>query len=426
MPASPKPEDSASCPFHDGRTGKFADIPDFQILREHPLNPPGQLNLLRQAKGLSRVRLWDGSETWVASHYDDVREVLGNPAFSTVTHRKGYPFVSAQRRDVLLNGRPNFTFMDAPEHTRFRRMLARMFTVDRFARMRPAIEAIVEARCDALENSPQPADFITTFAHEIPVRVLAELVGIPEEGIALFLHAGKTRFDLSGEAAASHATGEVLWSYLDRLLAEREALADPGENVMGQLITQQLRTGQFQRDELILVINQLLVAGFDTTAASIAIGTLAFMTNPDQFALLKYDPARVEKAVHEVLRYATILQFHASRAAKEDVMIGDQLVREGEGVLALLHAANRDPAVFADPDRFDIERDAAHHMAFSFGIHQCLGQSLARLELQVVFLALARRFPGLRLARPLEEIDFAAHGLAYTPTTMPVFWSTPA
>lgn len=422
MSVSTFTDDVTGCPFHTAARTQDETIPDFQIPRENPLNPPEQIRKLRERKGLSKVRLWDGSETWVATHYDDVREVLGNPAFSTVTSRKGYPFVSAQRRDVLLNGRPNFTFMDAPDHTKFRRMLAKMFTVDRFARMRTAIEQIVNTQCDILENSPQPADFIDKFALEIPVRVLANLVGIPEEGIALFLEAGKNRFDLSGDSATSHASGEVLWSYLDGLLAEREKIEGHGEDVIGRLIVEQLRPGKLTRDEAILVINQLLVAGFDTTAASIAMGTLAFLTHPEQYELLKADSTRIEKAVHEVLRFASILQFHASRAAKEDSVIGDQIVRQGEGVLALLHAANRDPAEFSNPDAFDIERDSAHHLAFSFGIHQCLGQSLARLELQVVFRALAERFPDLRLAQPLEEVEFAVYGLAYTPHALPVTW----
>jgi cytochrome P450 len=422
MSVSTNSNAASACPFPAGTPESEGSIPDFAILREHPLNPPEQIRQLRQNRGLSKVRLWDGSETWLAIHYDDVREVLGNPAFSTVTTRKGYPFVSAQRRDVLLNGRPNFTFMDAPNHTKFRRMLAKMFTVDRFARMRPAIEQIVDTQCDILESRPQPADFIQTFALEVPVRVLANLVGIPEEGIILFLKAGQTRFDLSGDGAISHATGEVLWAYLDGLLAEREQIEEQPEDVIGRLIIDQLRQGKLTRDEAILVINQLLVAGFDTTAANIAMGTVAFLTNPAQFDLLKADPSLVEMAVHEVLRYSSILQFHASRAAREDVVIGDQTVLEGEGVLALLHSANRDPAEFADPDKFDIEREAAHHLAFSFGIHQCLGQSLARLELQIVFQTLADRFPNLSLAQPVEEVDFAVHGLAYTPNSLPVTW----
>jgi cytochrome P450 len=412
----------SACPFHAISEPAKDEVPVFQMLRDHPLHPPAQLNVLRKQRGPSLVRLWDGSTTWVATHYDDVREVLGDPRFSTVTSRPGYPFVSAQRRDILLNGRPNFTFMDPPEHTKFRRMLARMFTVDRFARMRPQIQEIVDRQCDILMAQEKPADFVELFAFEVPVKVLALLVGIPQEGQDLFLQAGKTRFDLGGDPASSHATGEVLWEYLDRLLARTEEAPGDGDDVVTRLVVEQVLPGKLSREEAILVVNQLLVAGFDTTAGTIAMGTLALLENPEQFALLRAEPDRVQTAVHEILRYAAVLQFHASRAATEDVEIGGQLIRAGEGVLALLHAANRDPAEFPDPEVFNIERDAAHHLTFSFGIHQCLGQSLARLELQIAFATLAQKLPNLRLAQPLEDIEFMALGLAYGPRSLLVEW----
>ncbi|KAA9384101.1 cytochrome P450 [Neorhizobium galegae] len=417
MSVTSKPGSAGVCPFHAG--GK---PPPFETLREHPLNPPEQLKLLRQKRGPSKVTLWDGSEAWIATHYEDVREVLGDPRFSTVTTRPGYPFVSRQRRDVLINGRPNFTFFDPPDHTRFRRMLARLFTVERFAQMRPFVQQIVDDLIDSMEKNGAPAPFVENFALEVPVRVLAHLVGIPKEGQELFLQAGKDRFDLGGDPTLSHNSGEALWSYLDNLLAEHERNPGDGDDVITRLVVDQVKPGKFTRDEAILIINQLLVAGFDTTAATIAIGALALLENPEQLAKLKADPSKVENAVHEILRYATILQFHSSRAAKEDVEIGGELIKAGEGVIALLHAANRDPDEFANPDKFDIDRDAAHHVAFSYGIHQCLGQSLARLELQVVFGTLIRRLPNLRLAQRFQDIEFAKHSLAYGPQEFLVAW----
>ncbi|MBT1157159.1 cytochrome P450 [Aminobacter anthyllidis] len=408
---------ASGCPFHAAATA-----PDFAILREHPLHPPEQLKDLRQRPGPTKVRLWDGSETWIATHYEDVREVLADPRFSTVTTRPGYPFVSQQRRDVLVNGRPNFTFMDPPDHTKFRRTMARMFTVERFSRMRPFVQTVVDDLFDAMERKGAPANFVDDFALQVPVRVLAQLVGIPKEGQELFLQAGKDRFDLSGDATLSHGSGEVLWNYLDSLLAENERTPGDGDEVITRLVVDQIATGKFSRDDAILVINQLLVAGFDTTASTITMGTLALLENPDQFAKLKSDQAAVENAVHEILRYASVLQFHSSRVAREDVEVGGKLIKAGEGMLALLHAANRDPAEFPEPDKFDIERHAAHHVAFSYGIHQCLGQSLARLELQVVFSTLAKRFPNLRLVKPLNEIEFAAHSLAYGPHEFQIEW----
>jgi cytochrome P450 len=415
---SPRRETTA-CPYHAMHADEA--VPAFKIEREHPLDPPSQVALLRE-KGLSKVKLWDGSETWLATRYEDVRNILGDTRFSTVTTRPGYPFVSAARKEILINGRPNFTFMDAPEHTKFRRMMARMFTVERFEKLRPYVETVVEGLLDELEQHSAPVDFVAHFSNELPVRILAKLVGIPKEGQEIFLDAGKKRFDLAGNPGLSHDTGEVLWRYLDNLLAEQERNPGTGEEVITKLVVEQIQPGKISRDDAILVINQLLVAGHDTTANTIAIGTLALLRNRHQFELLRRDPSKIGNAVNEILRYATILQFHASRAATEDVQVGGQTIKAGEGVIALLHGANRDASEFNDPDKFDIERDASHHMAFSYGIHQCLGQSLARLELGVVFNSLAKRFPNLRLTQPVHEIDFATFSLAYGPLSFDVEW----
>lgn len=407
----------SACPFHqDGHPDEFC------LRREYPLDPPGQVRQLRAAARISKVRLWDGSEAWVATHYDDVREILGDPRFSTVTSREGYPFVTQQRRDVLLHGRPNFTFMDAPEHTKFRRMLARLFTLERFERLRPFMQETVDLLLDELAAVGPRVDFIEKFAIRLPLRVLSKVVGVPFESEALFIEAASTRVDLGADPALSHRSGEVLWRYLDDLIAERENNTGDGDDVITHLVIEQIRPGKITREEAVLIVNQLLIAGYDNTANAIAMGTLALLQNLDQFDLLCREPALVPAAVNEVLRYATTPQFHASRAAKEDIKVGGQIIRKGEGVIALLHGANRDPVEFADPDRFDIRRDAAHHLSFSYGMHQCLGQSLARLELQLVFKALAERFPSLRLAVPIDEIPFAALGLAYGPTALPVEW----
>ncbi|MBX9451534.1 MAG: cytochrome P450 [Mesorhizobium sp.] len=407
------------CPFSSGAA---PEVEDFSFVRESLLDPPSQVARLRAQRRLSKVRLWDGSTTWLATHYEDVRAILGDPRFSTVTKRDGYPFVTQQRKEVLLSGRPNFTFMDAPEHTRFRRALTPLFTVSRLERMRPAIQQIVDDLLDEMAAAEAPYDLVENFTIRMPIRVLLQVTGVPPESEDLFITAAKERVDLSGEADVSHRSGEVLWSYLDSLLAEREESPGEADDIVTRLILDQVLPGKISREDAVLIVNQLLIAGFDNTANTISLGALALLSSPEQARRLREDPAMIASAVNEILRYSTTPQFHASRAATEDVEVGGQVIRAGEGVLALLHAANRDPAEFPEPDRFDIGREAAHHMTFSYGMHQCLGQSLARLELQIAFLSLLRRFPGLRLSQPVEDLEFHVYGLAYGLHRLPVAW----
>lgn len=410
---------ATSCPFGHGSSHP---IEDFSFHRSKLLDPPEQIARLRATGGIAKVRLWDGSSTWLATRYEDVRAVLGDPRFSTVTSRQGYPFVTEQRKEVLLNGRPNFTFMDAPEHTKFRRAVSRLFTVSRFEAMRPDIQRVVDDLLDDMAAAQMPQDFVEQFALKMPIRVLLKVTGVPAESEELFLRAARERVDLSGDAAISHKSGDLLWDYLDNFLAEREKSPGNEDDIVTRLVLDHVLTGKLTRDDAVLIVNQLLIAGFDNTANTISMGMLALLASPDQMQHLRDDPSKIASAVNEILRFSTTPQFHASRAAIEDVEVGGQLIRAGEGVIALLHGANRDPIEFPNPDRFDIDRDAAHHMTFSFGMHQCLGQSLARLELQVAFQSMLQRFPNVRLAQPLEELEFSVFGLAYGPHKLPLMW----
>jgi cytochrome P450 len=168
----------------------------------------------------------------------------------------------------------------------------------------------------------------------------------------------------------------------------------------------------------------LLIAGHETTANMIALGTLALLEHPEQLAALRDagNPQLVAAAVEELLRYLTIVHFGLRRVALADIEIGDRIIRAGDGVILATVAGNRDEQVFADPDRLDIHRDARRHVAFGFGVHQCLGQPLARVELQVAYGTLYRRIPSLRLAVDREQVPFKDDGLVYGVYELPVTW----
>jgi cytochrome P450 len=212
-----------------------------------------------------------------------------------------------------------------------------------------------------------------------------------------------------------------LFEYLDTLIGEK--LAHPGDDLLSGL-TERITSGELTRPEAAQMGVLMLIAGHETTANMIALGTLALLENPEQLALLRDgdDPELIAGAVEELLRYLNITHNGRRRVALEDIEVAGQLVRKGEGLILANDIANRDPDVFPEPDRLDIQRNARQHVAFGFGVHQCLGQPLARVELQVVYGTLYRRIPTLRLAAALDELPFKHDGSVYGVYELPVTW----
>jgi cytochrome P450 len=215
------------------------------------------------------------------------------------------------------------------------------------------------------------------------------------------------------------AHGE-LTEYLEGVIADK--LAEPADDLLSRLAAEHVTTGELSRREAALTAVLLLIAGHETTANMIALGTLALLEHPDQLAALRDagDPALIAGAVEELLRYLTIVQSGRRRVALQDIEIEGQTIRAGDGIVLAGEAANRDEDAFSDADRLDVRRDARGHLAFGFGVHACLGQPLARVELQIVYGTLYRRLPGLRLAVPLEQIPFKHDSIVYGVYELPV------
>jgi cytochrome P450 len=213
-----------------------------------------------------------------------------------------------------------------------------------------------------------------------------------------------------------------LKDYLGELIDAKQRR--PTDDLLGRLVVDQLQTGALTRPTLISMALLLLVAGHETTANMITLGAFLFLEHPDQLALLRSasSPRVGEQAVEEILRYMTIVQYSPARVATADVEIGGELIRAGEGVFALIESANRDDSVFVDPDAFDITEPRRHHLAFGYGSHQCVGQWLARLELQIALASLFSRAPSLALATPVDEIPFKHDMTVYGAHELWVRW----
>jgi cytochrome P450 len=396
------------------------EIPEFPMPRAAgcPFDPPPAARALQEETPLARVRLWDGSTPWLVTRYADQRALLVDPRVSADITRPGYPSPAP-----LPKGGTGFGFilMDNPEHARLRKMVTAPFTIRRVAAMRPAVQRIVDDLIDDLLAGPKPVDLVEAFALPVPSLVICELLGVPYADHGFFQENSKVIVRRDAKPEERVAGHQALIGYLDRLVGAK--LENPADDLLSG-VAARVAAGELTRVEAAQMGLLLLVAGHETTANMIALGTLALLEHPDQLALLREgdDPALVASAVEELLRYLNITHNGRRRVALEDIEIAGETIRAGEGLIMASDIANRDPEVFPDGDRLELTRDAHRQIAFGFGVHQCLGQPLARLELQVVYGTLYRRIPTLALATGVERIPFKHDGSVYGVYELPVTW----
>jgi len=388
--------------------------------RERPLDPPEVYTRIRRQGAVHPMTYADGHLGWLVTGYAEARAVLADPRFSNRPELAHPPLPSRMRLAESMREQrlpPGFFLrMDAPEHTRYRKLLAGQFTVRRMKQLEPRIEEIAASCLDAMQAAGPPADLVRDFALPIPSLVICELLGVPYEDRTGFQDdsALLIRLETSAEEALA-ALGRVC-AYLDDLIQRKHA--EPADDLLSGLVT----GGELTDEELTGVAVLLLIAGHETTANMLGLGTYALLTNPDQLTALREDPALVDNGVEELLRYLTIVHMGPIRTALEDVELGGRLIEKGDSVTLHLPVVNRDPARFPGGDRLDVTRDAGGHLSFGHGIHQCLGQQLARTEMRIGYAALLRRFPGLRLAVPPEEVPMRSDMSIYGVHRLPVTW----
>ncbi|CAM5586704.1 cytochrome P450 [Streptomyces aurantiogriseus] len=381
------------------------------------LNPPPEYARWREERPLARITLWGDNQPWLVTRHEDARLVLGDPRFSSENFRPGFPGLQPTTPPRT----PGQLFaIDPPDHTRLRRMLIPEFSFRRVEQLRPAIRKLTDELLDGLAVQPQPADLVEHFTLPLPLLVICELLGVPSRDRE-FIHEQAAAFaTVSKGPEAMRAGWAALFGYLRELLDAKARR--PGDDLMSKLATDRVATGEADPAEAAGVLVQLLIAGHETTASMLSLGAVALLRHPDQLAALRADDALVPAAVEELLRHLSVVHIGLRRIATEDVEVGGVTIRAGEGVVIALQAANRDPEVFGHPDELDLTRDAGRHLAFGHGLHHCLGQSLARAELQIALPALFHRFPRLRLTGPAAE-DLAFEGRAvHGVRELPVAW----
>ncbi|MEV4894695.1 cytochrome P450 [Nonomuraea sp. NPDC055795] len=390
----------------------------FPMRRQRPLDPPDEFGVLREQGSVHRMTYPDGHEGWLVTGYGAARAILADNRFSNrmeLQHQAvpSRAAIAEKFKKQMPDSKPPagmFLRMDPPDHTRFRKLLTGQFTVRRMKGLEPRIAEITEERLDAMTA---PADLVEDFALPIPSLVICELLGVPYEDRETFQRDSATLLSFDGEADTLIAAYQDLAGYLYGLIAKKRA--QPDEALLSGLLG-------LEDDELLGVAFLLLIAGHETTANMLGLGTYALLTHPDQLALMRDDPSAVDNGVEELLRYLTIIHAGPIRAALEDVEIEGCQIKAGESVTISLPSANRDSAHFEAPDRLDLTRTTTGHLTFGHGIHQCLGQQLARIEMRIAFPALLRRFPGLRLACAPSEVPMRSDMAIYGVHRLPVTW----
>lgn len=391
-------------------------IAEFPLERPDGIRPPTLLAELRDGPP-RRVRLPYGSEPWLLTRHADVRAALAHPGLSADSRNPGLPRVSP-----LPPGPSQVSFlrMDDPDHGRLRRAVMPEFTHRRIRQLRPHIHRTAERLFGELAQRTPPADFIEAVALPLPALVIGGLLGVPEEDLDFF--GGKcaviaSTVDSPEEIGAAYAS---MSEYLERLVAAKAK--EPGEDLLGRVIQRHVMTGTLNHGELVAVAQLLVAAGLDTTSNMIGLGCAMLLLHTEQFAALRADPSLIPSAVDELLRILTIVQHGTVRVATREVTIGELTLTAGDGVICSLLAADHDESVFPGADNFDIRREAGTHLAFGHGVHQCLGQPLARAELEIVLQLLCERFPHLRGPAEADALHFRDASFVHGLRTLPVTW----
>lgn len=393
----------------------------FPMDRQCPLAPPEEVVQVQAEGAVPRVTIWNGIRPWLFTRFDDVRVVLSDPRFSADKSRPDYPLSSAAALAETAVP-PTLLVMDDPDHSHYRRLVLSEFTVKRSEAARPAIRRMAEGCVDRMLAGPRPADLVQALALQIAFSTVCDLLAVPFDDRGHFHALTYTMNSMAVTTDEAAAARQELQDYLVELVRTREK--EPGDDFISRMAVKHVSTGAMSYDLAGAMALLTLTAGHDTTANQIALGVLALLRHPDQWAALRDsdDPAALTRAADELLRYLTIVQRGIRRIAVEDVDVGGHQVKAGDGVIAAINVANLDPDRFAAGPELDITGDARHHLAFGYGPHQCLGQALARVELEEAYRAVARGVPTLRVAVPFDEIRFKSDMAVYGVHELPVDW----
>ncbi|MFG2841878.1 cytochrome P450 [Kitasatospora sp. NPDC048296] len=402
---------------------RSSEAPAYPMARGCPYRMPDGYEQLRADGPVSRVTLYDGRNVWLVSGSAEGRALLLDPRVSVDVRHPSFPALTPQSAEQAEAGfAPPLSGVDDPEHAHQRRMVIPAFGVRRIAALRPRIEGFAEELVDAMLARGDRADLVAAYSLPLACAANFALLGVPEDDGRYI--AERTRqvlapADGNAPGEAGKLFGEILTRLRD-LVARKER--QPGTGLIDDLLAARPDEGGMDGDQLVALCAILLTGGDDTTSSTIAAATLALLEHPDQLEKLRREPELTPGAVDELTRLTSVADV-LPRVATADIELAGHTIQDGDGVLVSLMLMNRDPGTWQEPDALDIHRKAGRHVAFGYGIHQCVGQNLARAVIETALTVLLRRVPTLRLAVPADQVRAnPPYVLQGSLSALPVAW----
>ncbi|QIS12149.1 cytochrome P450 [Nocardia arthritidis] len=392
------------------------------IIRTDLFDLPVAYREMFAAGPIQAARLPNGRTVWVLTGHSEIRGLLTDPRTTADRAHPNFPSFDASggtATALIAGSDPFLVSMDPPAHTHARNQLKREFEQRRIRELAPVVQEIIDTTLTRLLSGPKPADLVSEFALRVPSLVICRLLGVPYTDHDFFESRTPALIDSTASPQRCRAAFTEIHGYLTDLIARREAR--PTDDIIGNYVRATRAGGAYRRETLVSHAFLLLIAGHETTANQIALSVLALLRRPELSARLRAEPALVPRAVEEMLRYFTIVD-SVSRVATADITIGANTIRAGDGIVMVCSLANRDPDVFDEPDDLEFARGDRRHLSFGFGPHQCLGQGLARLELELALRSVITRLPGLALAVPAGHLEYKGTTSAFGVKRLPVVW----
>ena len=401
---------------------------------EFKADPYPTYKALRSEQPLCRRVNADGKAIWFVTRYADVAAILRDHTrfvknvqqTMTPAERAALP-PTPELIHLLSNHMLN---LDPPDHTRLRSLVSKAFTATVVNRMAERIQRMADALVDKVQ-ARSAMDLIDDFAYPLPINVIADLLGIPlrdqgrfRQWSQAFVTPSVNVLRNTKKAQKAKRLMEDFTGYMGALFAQRRA--QPQADLISALLQTEEAGDKLREEELFSMLILLIVAGHETVVDLISNGVLALLQHPDQLQLLQQQPARLDAAIEEIVRYDGPVERATVRFAAQDVAMDGHLIQRGDAVNLILAAADRDPAQFANPDQFEIDRANNRHLGFGLGVHYCLGAPLGRLEGKIAISTLFRRLPNLRLAVPLDTLRWRKVPILRGLQHMPVVWEQPA
>ncbi len=382
-----------------------------------PFDPPEEYAQLRVDRPVVRVKTPRGDYAWLVTRFDDVRKALIDKRLSSDPRTPGYPtYITGE-----VPPPPGFFLQaDAPDHTRLRKAVTQDFLNSHVKKLKPRMQEIFDEQLEYMLAQEAPVDLIKMLAIPVSAKVICELLGTPLADHAYVQRLTDIVLDRRSTPADAEAAAIELMGYFDRIVTEKEQ--QTGDDLLCRLIENARLEGQPSHQELVGLAALLLLGAYDTMALAMGMGVVTLINHPDQLDSFLHDETKADALVDELVRYLSINHAGLPRAAKENMEIGGQHIRAGDGVILMINSANRDIDGFENPDAFDIGRKEQHHLGFGHGIHKCLGMQFARAELSIAIRTLFTRVPSLEIAVPQSELRYRNEMVLYGLEVLPVTW----